>query len=516
MGFESLNHRLATRMFRTCPLPTLPLIAFILVLVNLWAATRVIRKDSMDEYDASIALLSDASSSISLESVIEETTRLLYENSPEFGYWLQVPLPKIYIYDTLEKDWSDVGTISKCIESKFGIPSNWSSGCQWQPEVCDRIPVASLSDSKQESYLNYKSNYNTDVAYLDWFRGYKYLTTNATEADILLVPYPHKSHCLCRKDFSMGSAKCSYNVEEMREHVISKLTYFEDRRERHLFLAGADYKQCPLLFRKLAVPEFMSISLGQVRDCRNRPLCGHFVSPYMNFHSRYQPRQLQALSKDWWVSRKRSFSVGAAMSTPKHLKMRFELGSNLREYIPESISGLPTKMIMTGSSRIPPNETTILYQDSIFCPILPGDDAVQKRFFDVILSGCIPLVPVWEPSDEEGYPTFFQYKGRSSIRQTYPFHRGTFFGDDTVGIDYLRDMVVTFDGFCGLKCMAPAVESALQNRTEITRIRQNLWKYSRLFAFGLGENKYRSVDAFAGMLVSLRHYVESLKSSSLK
>lgn len=153
------------------------------------------------------------------------------------------------------------------------------------------------------------------------------------------------------------------------------------------------------------------------------------------------------------------------------------------------------------------------HHSSMFCPVLPGDGCAQKRLFDVILSGCIPVVPRFTPSDEKGYPTFFNWMKRCSIRRTYPFARGSFFDDPAAGIDY-ESLVVSFDGLCGIACMKPAIEVVMNNATEMKRLQDNMRRYAKLFAFGLDENMYQSVDAFSAMLVAMRHYVSKIRDAS--
>ena len=365
--------------------------------------------------------------------------------------------------------------------------------------------------------MNYKANYNNDLAYPTWFQGYPARTRNASEADLFLVPYPHKSHCLCHKDFRKHNPACTLSLDDIQENIVSKLTHYPARKERHVFLFGVDWGQVPKQIRNY-LDRSISISLGDASACRGKmkKLCGHFVTPYLSTGAAYQPDALSRKSDDWWTSRKRAFSVGAVLGTPHNFHMRVELTKNRSIHLGDSVGGLPVDLIDLGQRRqqILPRDIMAVYSKSIFCPVLPGDGCAQKRFFDVILNDCIPVVPIFHKSDDtDGYPTFWRWENHCSIRRTYPFARGTFFGDETAGIDY-QSLVVTFDGFCGIACMKGAMEQVLSNTTELKRLQTSLKDYAKLATFGLDGNMYRSVDAFAAILVQLRHYVSKLDETN--
>jgi len=145
-----------------------------------------------------------------------------------------------------------------------------------------------------------------------------------------------------------------------------------------------------------------------------------------------------------------------------------------------------------------------------FCPCLRGDEPPQKRIFDVLLSGCIPIVLEHTPSLEEGWPSFFAPVSHS-IRQTYPFSRGNFFNHTDMGVEF-RDMVVALpsDG-CGMKCIVQTVEELLTKRPEVILEKQrNIAKYAALFSYGMEQNGLKYPDAVSAMLVQVRHYVNHL------
>uniref|UniRef100_A0A7S1D6X7 Exostosin GT47 domain-containing protein n=1 Tax=Cyclophora tenuis TaxID=216820 RepID=A0A7S1D6X7_CYCTE len=134
---------------------------------------------------------------------------------------------------------------------------------------------------------------------------------------------------------------------------------------------------------------------------------------------------------------------------------------------------------------------------------MPGDTPVQKRFFDVMMHGCIPIMPTW-PSNLPNQTTNWR-PGMSALSQTFPFAPLHFHNDSQAGIDYINDVIVTFDGECGGPCARESMERVMGNLTELQRLRANVKKYAPLFAYGIQHNSYRNLDAFAAIVVNLRH-----------
>lgn len=442
--------------------------------------------------------------------VVKQTTHLLYEKSDQLDDWLNRPLPRIYVYDTLPPDWTNVTTISECVDRTFLGDREWGHwpNCRWYPRVCnDRTPPSKNGPNpfKESKFFNYRYNYNTDVALVEWFRHYPGRTRDPSEADLFVVPYPHWSQCLCHKNFQKISPQCSYNLQTIEENVISHLRYLnQSTSAQHVWILGADWGLIGNNFRKrLGV----SLSLGPVPDCNHaedKP-CGRFVTPFANTGQEYQPTSLT--NQPWWHS-DRAYSLGSILGTPNHLEMRVKFATNHTLYLGSQVRGLATRLVNLGKERkqFALKDIMEIYTQSLFCPVLPGDGPPQKRFFDVILMGCIPLVPVWPAAD--GGVSFWR-NGSASIRATYPFALGSFFRDDDAGVDYLSDLVLPFDGACGLACMKGAVEAVSPEK--LKQLQANLLKYAPLFSFGLEGNMYQSVDAFSALLVSLRHYVHFLK-----
>ena len=85
----------------------------------------------------------------------------------------------------LQKEWN-VDTIVENLENYND--SWWSrSNCDWNRHVCKE-------KSWHDEYSNFRQ-YGADVTIIEKFKHYDNLVTNANEADLFLVPYPHQSHC---------------------------------------------------------------------------------------------------------------------------------------------------------------------------------------------------------------------------------------------------------------------------------------------------------------------------------
>ena len=452
-----------------------------------------------------------------LHDAVKETTRLLYEDSANLSFWLEQPLPKIYVYTTLPHDWSDPTNISDCIHQNFlfdkGTNESWPN-CRWYPNrICsDQVAPKSFFEKK---YATYRNNYNTDIQYLEWFRNYPLRTEDPHEADLFVVPYPHWSHCLCNKDFASPYTNCFHKLTNISRFVYRSLDYWNRSdmlsMQRHLWLYGVDWG---LIGPKFARENHFSLHLGNTQCIPSPKPCGHLVVPYLSTDSWYQPQTHE--QPGWWDNlTDRPYSMGAVLGTPKQLPMRFEFSLKYRTLLGDSVGGKPTQIISLGNDRTPMTSTDIakVYRESILCPVLPGDGPPQKRFFEVMLNGCIPILPLWDSNDRvngTAFPSLFREK-EASARSTYAYHRYTFYGDDNAGIDYIRDLVVTFNGTCGLECLKGAAEAVLSNSDELARLRGNLRKYTKLFSYGMEGNAYRYSDAFTATLVSMRHYLHSVE-----
>jgi hypothetical protein len=244
-----------------------------------------------------------------LRRAIAQTTKILYKDaSPEeLNFWLSQPPPRVYVYDNLSEDWSSPSNVSKCVDEMFlgNNTQEWNQhNCLWELKVCMDKQLS--HHSKGKKCMAHRYNYVGDVAFIERFLTYDYRVYDPNQADLFVVPYPHKSHCLCHMDFRIYSSRCSLGFDQIKTHVLDKLTYFNestDKRSRHLFFYGADFKQALTPFHT-ATAHSMSFSLGPVEECRNASrLCGHYSVPYISTEPDFQPAAVQNYKPDgWWTT----------------------------------------------------------------------------------------------------------------------------------------------------------------------------------------------------------------------
>lgn len=444
---------------------------------------------------------------------IQEATRLLYKRSNQLDYWTHQPPPKVYIYKTLPQEMS-VASVSKCIDERYNSrTSKQQATCGWFPKVCDE-----QSSSSNQHYNVYRDNFNSDVVLIHRFSTYQHVTQDPNKANFFVVPYPHRSHCFCKNDNTKKIYSCSYSFSYIQENVLKSLPYYNvTSKQRHLFMLGSDFALSNPPFRR-EVP--FHVSTGPADGCRpNRhsngknwsESCGSITIPFVNTDRDYQPESVIKRSDDWWMTRSRTYAMAVIMGTPPQLGVRRDLMKRQNELFGSEIGGLPIMIQDIGTRQrflTQHQQVMQMYQDAIFCPILAGDDCGQKRLFDVILSGCIPVVLSYQDSDEPTWASWFK-PGLCSIRRSFPYSRGTFYGDGVAGIDY-TEFVVQVNGTCGLECIKSTLEEIMNKPNELQRMRMGLKQYAHLFSYGLGESSGTSVDAFSALLVSIRHYLSSL------
>lgn len=157
-----------------------------------------------------------------------------------------------------------------------------------------------------------------------------------------------------------------------------------------------------------------------------------------------------------------------------------------------------------------------LYRESIFCPVFRGDTPQQKRFFDAILSGCIPVVfshHFLQNEQDEMYSTSYFSPHSGTTSRVYPWAKGSF-GDKypEMGIEYSKLVIeieetALGETICDVKCMVKTLEILLTKDPAALKEKQNtIARYARLFSYGLQHNAFQYVDAMSALLVRARHY----------
>ena len=152
-----------------------------------------------------------------------------------------------------------------------------------------------------------------------------------------------------------------------------------------------------------------------------------------------------------------------------------------------------------------------LYRDSIFCPFFRGDRPAQKRVFDTILSGCIPVALAHHYEKDNDNKTSYFANGACPTSKVYPWAKGSF-GEKYphMGIDY-SELFVEIDakecGSGGVDCIPTVLEKLLNDTAALRKKQYTLAKYARLFSFGMQDNAFQHVDAMSALLVVGRHHV---------
>ena len=403
--------------------------------------------------------------------------------------------------------------------SMFATPlADWSSSMPPPTKttlkiyVYDNLPRKLTSDVEYcllDLYINtidHVENFKAELGLIYLFRTYPGRTTDPHEADFFVVPYAAEGHCQCHEGYTWNCAQVpSEDMEDLRKSL-----WFlnETSKKRHIFvLAGARAK--PQVWGKpLKLTTAPSVKPGQI------------VVPNLEDKAPYQPSALLRRGEDWWTRRRKyafSFVYGG-----RNAKMKGG-GRLYREYLEQEIAenypnaeilGIPFLMKRWSSPHdFHKIETFEIYNQSTLCPCLPGDLAWQKRFFDVILNGCIPVVLSFTTPNLPGGKSWFlpeeQRGEHASVWQTYPFAKGQFGGRESFEIDYesfVVEIPVDMKSQQNMSSVMTIMESILSDKQELRRRQRRMMQYAISFTYGMGKDAHRHNDAFAHIISALEHY----------
>jgi len=357
---------------------------------------------------------------------------------------------------------------------------------------------------KQYSHPNNsETNAQADVAIIDLFRTFPGRTEEPSAADIFIVPYPHASHCVS-KPTGVWLAACSHiSHNQMKTGVFNTLNHYIGNEKRHLFLNVINQGNSNPTIRNTP----LSITIGP-----RYKVPGNILVPYMNNLPSFQPSAIRNHGSDWWT-RPRTYSMtyffgisNSKMRNSPRIYRKYFM-EEVQNNWPDTLGGLPYAIRVMDRGNKPPSRVfTHMYKDSIFCPTLPGDTPPQKRFFDVILMGCIPVVLAFDTEHPSALNTTSWHKpGGTPIENSYPWIKGSNSTDPENEIDY-RSFVVEVKG--GVENVRPTIEALMQNYTEIRRRQLALMKYAPYFSYGMGTDSHKHPDAFSKILESLRFYLD--------
>lgn len=385
----------------------------------------------------------------------------------------------------------------------------------------------------------------TDLGIIQLFQTFPGRVYDPQQADVFVVPYPHASHCMsghCRP--GPYKQNCGGVPQSMIDDLVDKqLTYFRGNdTDRHLFILSSSHQ----LNKKLQMAALKFV-IGGRKYIKDRPSqiylrrmnphhkqdpdqLGNFIMPYMNTHPLMQPNVIRSRSEDWWTSttRPRKYSF-VSISGGKNQKTQNDPRIYRRKFHDHltrthhknngTLGGLP--YLIRGPGELRPDDMIELYQESTFCPCLPGDTVTQKRFFDVILSGCLPVVLKFprervrsnKTTDEEMVFSWHPFKN-SLLENTFPFAHPKQFGGLPVQASLVNysSFVVQVD----LPADSGNIEEAMatlllpSNQHELLRRQLEMSRVAPLLTYGLGpENAHRYEDAFSTLLRALKHHLET-------
>jgi len=390
---------------------------------------------------------------------------------------------KIYVYE-LEYEFS----LEKYIE-EINASSLPKSNCDWNMNVCaEENWVGQYSSMRQ---------YGADATLIKLFRSYSNRVDDPSDADIFVVPFPHSS--FCRKYFRQPLwKKCSGRrgggEKENAEKMLKSLKYLnEETKKFHLFLLTGDTESHVDALTRM--PLYVSLGGQEFTGSTN------IVIPPANTEPEYQP---SALTKfDWTRPRKNAIFLTVGLVND----VRRDTFSVL-EMTP-FIANLPVELHKILDHRnlvLSAQETWQKYRESYFCPILQGDLPYQKRFFDVVAAGCIPVVIASDSSGNNPHKSWFK-QGSLGYNVTYPraYSNFTHTPDDKqrLGLIDYSEFVVEVDSAWSI---VPVVESLLHDTEALRSMQTAIGKVAKKFVYGLGDDMFTPGDAFDTILMQLQEY----------
>ncbi|KAL7536111.1 hypothetical protein ACHAXR_006921 [Thalassiosira sp. AJA248-18] len=363
-----------------------------------------------------------------------------------------------------------------------------------------------LVNKLREQYAqrnNTASNGQADIAIIDLFRSFPGRTDDPKEADIFIVPYPHASHCISKPGGIWLNACGHIGQNLVQDGVFKTLNHYAGNENRHLFLNVINQGNSNPVMRNTP----LSLSIGPRYKGTN------LLVPYLNNLASFQPSAIRNRDVSWWT-RPRTYSLtyffgisNSKMRSSPRVWRRYFL-ENVQQTWPDNLGGLPYAIRVMPSGKKPPSRFfSHMYKDSIFCPTLPGDTPPQKRFFDVIMMGCIPVVFSWDFDSNGENRTSWHQPGGQFIEDSYPWIKGSNSVHPRNEIDY-KSFVVEVRG--GVENFRPTIEALMQNYTDIRRRQLNLMKYAPYFSYGMGSDSHKHPDSFSKILESLRFYLDGL------
>ena len=353
-------------------------------------------------------------------------------------------------------------------------------------------------------------NFKADLGLLDLFRTFPGRTKNPDEADIFVVPYPHASHCLQLNTVKGWARECGHISRSSINEIISGLMHYKGNEKKHLFINSMEVWHAHPLLR--------NVPLSLTHGPRLNEGGHHIVIPYLSDDPSFQPSAVKRRGEQWWL-RPRKLALSYFFGSVNR-----NMGKNYRWYrqlfleevrtnwtFSPYLGHLPYVVESLGNHHLHSKNGlgyfNSIYKHSVFCPVLPGDSPPQKRFFDVIIMGCIPVVLAFETDMTSQSKTSWHSPGGFPVEFSYPFAKHSNSIGTESEIDYDSFVVQVRE----VGEMRETLEKLFRNHTEIQRLQLNLMKNAQYFLYGMGDDRHLHEDAFAKILQSLEMYFSLLQ-----
>lgn len=408
--------------------------------------------------------------------------------------------------------WLPVRVSSSLRKQEQKKTTSLSSSCPYNVSfyVYENLPrnlTTFYENITRREILNAGENVQTEWILLQLFRTSPCRIYNASLADYFFVPYMHVAHCVFKEGYFQF---CNQVPDSEMNDLFESLQYYNPvTKDNHIFIKMHDAHSTK---RQMRSPP-LQLTTGPRRSQRNIPL------PLFHPDIRYQPSLLldnSIYNISWWTRpRKYAFSafygglnprMRPKWKQPRRFRLYFD--KEVREAYPPTIAGLPYffRMIGPKTERIDFFEA---YRDSVLCPILPGDNCWQRRFFDVIRNGCLPVVLEWpiQGGDNRSWHTA---EPQCPVVDTYPFARGQFRNmNSALEIDY-DSFVVRAQGNLedesNVTSILKAMQDVLASPEEVARRQQQMMSYLPLFTYGIGQDSHMYNDGFSRVMEILQHF----------
>lgn len=475
-----------------------------------------------------------------MEKLSKDASSMSYET-------LQVT-SKLNPADTLRiisSKWSPQALIEANVTSVLLVPeANWSTSIPEDMEYDVSCPVhffvySNLPDNLTSTLENKvlesidkgfsHENANLDLALVKLFRTSPCRTTDPAQAALFVVPYLHCAHCI------FGGYTYRHGCQHVPDHLIhslyQSLDYFNDTtlQRKHVFLASWGTGMTKTRIERSSIV----LSTGPSTKYRDDNIpSGSIVLPLMNDRPEFQPSVLRSHGTEWWT-RPRTFSFTYIYGA-QNRRMRGG-GRFLRAYFEndlrtlennKTLGGLPflTVEITKTKKAFNAQDAFKAYRDSIFCPVLSGDLCWQKRFYDVVLSGCLPVVLEWTTDLPEGQQRSW-FLPENLIRNQSPYYDFTIESCFPFIKDHLANGTkIAYDEFVvrapanssnpeDVSSIRATMEMLINNPDQLKQMQLSLMNAAQRLAYGLGIESHQSNDAFAHILRVLGHLVAHINTT---